>query len=89
MKKITTYLLFFLLTLACSKSDNSEAEIEIIEANSIHFFGESLRNMQEYYQRKLMKKLDFNGLLKKMMKKTIFLNLRFKWMKLQRMYHLS
>ena len=31
MKKITTYLLFFLLTLACSKSDNSEAEIEIIE----------------------------------------------------------
>ena len=38
------------------------------------------------YQKNLMKKLDSSGLMVNQMKKTIFLNLRFKWMKLQRTF---
>jgi hypothetical protein len=50
------------------------------------FFGGILRNMLEFYQKNLMKKLDSSGLMVKQMKKIISLNLRFKWMKLQKTF---
>ena len=50
------------------------------------FFGMIQRNTPEYYQKKLMKKLNINGLTVSLMKKIIFLNSEFKWMKLLRMF---
>ena len=50
------------------------------------FFGMIQRNMPEFCQKKLMKKLDINGLMVSLTKKTIFSNLEFKWMKLLRMF---
>ena len=52
------------------------------------FFGTIQRNTPEFCQKKLMKKLDINGLMASLTKKTIFSNLEFKWMKLLRMFPL-
>jgi hypothetical protein len=50
------------------------------------FFWNDSEEYARVLSKKKMRKLDINGLTESLMKKTTFLNLEFKWMKLLRMF---